>query len=218
MKILEAPKPSQRPGVTASEWLYEQYLSAKRKRNSQRMTAARHSLVLICRRACGHIRPFWTPPTPTAGAAQGYEYTRFYRDARKDRLQFADIFVRKELRRGMTMKDARFIGRRCKLRLIDEVRSITGHRRKSSDEFRQALDKVRHFPGDKLWYAIRQAESWREATNASIARDWHRSEGLIRKQRKRLAAWLWSIAESEGQRNALVTLRLAPDGKVMTRS
>jgi hypothetical protein len=156
------------------------------------------------------MRPYWQPPTPAAGVIRKHRYATFYSDAQKDRLTFAGNFVQKELRRGMTMRDARFIGRRCKLRLIDEIRSETGHRRKPSDDFLQALDKVRHLPGDKLWYAIRQAETWRDATNASIARDWHRSEAMVRKQRKRLAASLWSIAENDDQRRALESLRLKP--------
>lgn len=131
-------------------------------------------------------------------------------------MNFAERFVRMELKRGMTPTEARYIGRRCKLRLIDEIRldtrRETGFGRKSSDEYRAALEKVKHLHGGgDLWRHIRRScPEWRDATNAAIARDWYRSEGWIRKLRKRLAVWLWSIAESDEQRKALEVLRLKP--------
>jgi len=216
MSVLQAPKASKRKGVTASQWLYEEYVAAKAKRNSRRMKSAQWGIICICRLACGNLRPLWSPPTPPEGTILKRPYATFFFDARRDRLKFAEEFVWLELKRGMTPTEARYIGRRCKLRLIDEIRLDTrrerGFGRKSSDEHRAALEKVKHLPGGgQLWRHIRQScPEWRDATNTAIARDWYCSEGWIRKLRKQLAAWLWSIAESDEQRKALEVLRLKP--------
>jgi hypothetical protein len=115
----------------------------------------------------------------------------------------------------MTATEARYIGRRCRLRLIDEIRLDTrrerGYGRKSNDEYEAALQKVKHLPGDKLWRHIRMhCPTWRDATNAAIARDWYCSEGWIRKVRIKSAASLWSVAKNDEQRKALEVLRLKP--------
>jgi hypothetical protein len=181
------------------------------------MKSARWGIICICRLACGNLRPLWSPPTPPEGTILKRPYATFFFDARRDRLKFAEEFVRLELKRGMTPTEARYIARRCKLRLIDKIRQDTrrerGFGRKSSDEHKAALGKVKHLPGGKLWRHMRQScPEWRDATNTAIARDWYCSEGWIRKLRKQLAARLWSIAENDEQRKALEVLRLKPKG------
>jgi hypothetical protein len=222
---LQAPKPSERKGITASQWLFREYVTAKRKRNWQRMKAAHEGLVCICIRACGNLRPFWSPPTPPEGVESLHPYATFFFDGVRDRRYFAENFVQRELERRMTETESRHIARRCKLRLIDEIRSDTrrerGIGRKSNEEYRAALDKVKHlqpswkWKGDDfprlLWQHIKaRCPEWRDATNVSIATDWYRSEGWIRKLRKRLAVRLWSVAENDEQRKALRILRLIP--------
>jgi hypothetical protein len=104
------------------------------------MKAAEEGMVRICIRACGSLRPFWSPPTPPAGVELSRKYAnfRFRFDGMGDRRRFAEQFVRWELKRGMSDTEARHVARRCKLRLIDEIRSDTrrewGFGRKSSDE------------------------------------------------------------------------------------
>jgi len=201
--------------MTASQWLYEEYLAAKAKRNSRRMKSALWGLICICRHACGNLRPLWSPPTPPEGVILKHPYATFFFDARKDRLTFAERFVAEELKRGMASNEARYIGRRCRFRLIDEIRLDTrrehGFGRKSSDEYKAALQKLKHLRGDKLWrHILMCCPTWRDATNAAIARDWYRSEGWIRKLRKKSSAQLWAIAENAEQRKALEVLRLKP--------
>ncbi len=215
MSVLQAPKPSQRRGLTASQWLYGEYVSAKAKRNSRRMKSAEWGIICICRQACGNLRPLWSPPPQPEGVIVKHRYATFFFDARRERLEFAQRFVRAELRRGMTTTEAQYIGRRCKLRLIDAIRRETRRERgfghKSNDEYDAALQKVKHLPGDKLWQHIRMCcPTWRDATNAAIARDWYCSEGWIRKLRTKSAASLWSLAENDEQREALRVLRLKP--------
>jgi hypothetical protein len=220
MTALQAPKAKQRKGLTASQWLYREYVVAKRGRNWRRMKSAEEGLVSICIHACGSLRPFWSPPTPPEGVELSRRYANFHFhfDGIGDRRQFAETFVRWELRRGMSDTEGRHIGRRCRLRLIDEIRSESrrewGFGRKSSDEYQAALQRVRHLHCvDDLWRHIKHCcPEWRDATNVSIARDWYRSEAWIRKLRKRLATQLWPLAENDEQRKALALLRLKPDG------
>jgi hypothetical protein len=179
------------------------------------MKSAQLAIIYICRHACGQLRPYWSRPTPPEGVELNHPYATFFVDAKGERWDFAERFVRKELKRGMTPVEARYIGRRCRLRLIDEIRletrRETGFGRKSNDEYAAALEKVKHLPGNKLWAHIRSCcPTWRDATNAAIARDWYCSEGWIRKLRKKTALGLWSIAENDEQRKALEVLRLKP--------
>lgn len=222
MVVLQAPKPSKRQGLTASQWLYGEYVSAKAKRNWRRMKSAEWGIICICRQACGRLRPLWSPPPQPEGILVKHRYATFFFDARRDRLKFAEQFVRAELRRRMTPTEARYIGRRCKLRLIDEIRLDTrremGFGRKSNDEYATALQRVKHLPGDKLWKHIKFfCPTWRDATNAAIARDWYRSEAWIRKLRQKSAALLWPLAETDEQRRALEVLRLKPKEPVRRR-
>jgi hypothetical protein len=220
MAVLQAPKAKQRKGLTASQWLYREYVVAKRGRNWRRLKSAEEGLVRICIHACGSLRPFWSPPTPPEGVelSRRYKNFRFRFDRIGDRRQFAEEFVRWELRRVMSDAEGQHIARRCKLRLIDQIRSDTrrerGFGRKSSDEYKAALQKVKHLQcGEKLWQYIKHScPEWRDSTNASIARDWYRSEAWIRKLRKRLATHLWPLAENDEQRKALALLRLKPTG------
>jgi hypothetical protein len=227
MLALQAPKCSNRKGLTAAQWLYREYVAAKRKRNQQRMEGASEGLVRICIHACENIRPFWSTPTPPEGVELSRPYATFHLDGARDRREFAENFVQRELTRRLTATEARHIARRCKLRLIDEIRRDTrrewGIGRKSNDQYRAALAEVKHlqpswnWKGDDLprllWQHIKaHCPEWRDATNVSIARDWYRSEGWIRKLRKRVAVRLWSIAENDEQRTALRTLRLMPKG------
>ena len=222
---LQAPTPSNRNGLTASQWLYREYIAAKRKRDEPRIAAAREGLVRICIHACAKIRPFWSPPTPAEGVRLVHRYANFHLDGAKDRRRFAKNFVEQELSSRMTSTEARHIARRCKLRLIDEIRSDSrrkrGFGRKSNEEYQAALEKVKHlqpswkWKGDErllsLWQHMKHyCPEWRDATNVSIAKDWYRSEGWIRKLRGRLAVRLWSIAENDEQRKALEVLRLKP--------
>jgi hypothetical protein len=215
VSVLQAPKPSKRKGVTASQWLYGAYVLAKAKRNWRRMKSAQWGIICICKHACGSLRPLWSPPPQPEGFIVKHRYATFFFDARRDRLEFAERFVRGELKRGMTETEARYIGRRCRLRLIDEIRldtrRETGFGRKSNHEYEAALQKVKHLPGDELWRHIRMyCPTWRDATNAAIARDWYCSEGWIRKLRIKSAASLWSLAENDAQRKAFEVLRLKP--------
>lgn len=220
MAALQAPKAKQRKGLTASQWLYREYVVAKRGRNWRRMKSAEEGLVRICIHACGSLRPFWSPPTPPEGVELSRRYANFHFhfDGIGDRRQFAEEFVRREMRRGMSDTEGRHIARRCRLRLIDEIRSDTrrerGFGRKSSDEYTAALRKVKHLQcAENLWQHIKHScPEWRDATNVSIARDWYRSEAWIRKLRKRLATQLWPLAENNEQRKALALLRLKPNG------
>lgn len=227
MLALEAPKRGKRQGLTASQWLYQEYVAAKRKHNWKRMYAAREGLVRICIHACMKIRPFWYAPTPPEGVELRHPYATFHFDAITERRHFVERFLRGELKRRMSASEARHVARRCKLRLIDEIRMDTrrewGIGRKSSEEYWSALEKVKHLRplwklnGDdlprRLWQHIKvSCPEWRNATNASIARDWYRSEGWIRKLRKRLAMRLWSVAVNDEQRHALRVLRLMPKG------
>ncbi len=220
MTVLQAPKAKQRKGLTASQWLFREYLAAKRGRNWRRMNSAEEGLVCICIHGCGSLRPFWSPPTPPAGVELSRRYVnfRFHFDGIGDRRHFAEEFVRRELRRGMSDTEGRHIARRCRLRLIDEIRSESrlawGFGRKSSDEYRVALRKVKHLQcEEKLWQHIKHnCPEWRDAANVTIAQDWYRSEAWIRKLRKRLATQLWPLAENNEQRKALAFLRLRPDG------
>ncbi|HEX8817170.1 MAG TPA: hypothetical protein VF753_16855 [Terriglobales bacterium] len=177
------------------------------------MAAAKVALINICRKAVGELRPRWEPKTQSKAIIDFHPYRTFYTDARRDRWFFVTLFIEKELKQGMTSKQARHIGRRCRLRLIDEIRRATRHnpRRKSNKPFLAALSKVKHLRGGgKLWDHIRGCESWRHATNSAIATEWCRSESWIRKLRDRLAIHLWSVAENEEQREALKFLRLLP--------
>jgi hypothetical protein len=179
------------------------------------MKSALWAIICICKQACGNLRPLWSPPPQPEGVIVKHPYATFFLDARRHRREFAERFVRAELKRGMTPAEARYIGRRCKLRLIDEIRLDTrremGFGRKSNDEYAAALQKVKHLPGDELWEHIKFfCPTWRDATNAAIARDWYRSEGWIRKLRRKSAERLWSIAENNEQRKALEVLRLKP--------
>jgi hypothetical protein len=215
MLVLQARKPSKRKGLTASQWLYSEYVSAKAKRNWRHMKSAKWGIICVCRKACGNLRPLWSPPPQPEGVIVKHRYATFFFDARRDRLEFAERFVEGELKRGMTATEARFIGRRCRLRLIDEIRLDTRRERdfgrKSNEEYEAALEKVKHLPGDKLWRHIRMhCPTWRDATNAAIARDWYCSEGWIRKLRIKSAASLWALAQNNEQRKALEVLRLKP--------
>src|ERR1700722_8609556 len=98
---LHAPKAKQRAGLTASQWLYREYIAAKRGRNKQRMEAVTEGLVRICIHACGNLRPFWSPPTPPEGIELRHPYATFHFDGRGDRRRFAENFVRWELKQGM---------------------------------------------------------------------------------------------------------------------
>jgi hypothetical protein len=224
MDRLQAPPPSKRHGLTASQWLYREYLVAKRNHSSTQVKAAKRAIVLICKLACGRLRPQWHPPSTREGYALIHPYATFWTNAWRNRIDFAEKFVNGEVKRGMTSEEARYIGRRCKLRLIDEVRRDTGFdkvrqqrlrqrlRQHGDDEFLQALNEVRHLapaPQDDLWLRIKECKTRREASNTTIAREWNRSEGWVRKLRKRLATRLWSIADSE-QRKALGVLKLKP--------
>jgi hypothetical protein len=223
MVPLHAPNPNNRKGLTASQWLYREYVSAKRKHDWQRMKAAGEALVRICIQACGKIRPFWSPKVPE-GVELLRPYATFRVDGVRDRRDFAETFLEGELKRRMTATEARHVARRCKLRLIDEIRSDTrrahGFGRKSNEQYRAALKKVKHLQPSwkwnddsprRLWQHIKgSCAEWRDATNVSIASDWYRSEGWIRKVRKRLAVRLWSVAENDEQREALRILRLMP--------
>jgi hypothetical protein len=213
--ILEAPTADKRRGVTVSQWLYREYLSAKGNRSRVQMQAARRGLVSICKQACGTLRPHWVLPEPDGRPHwKAYVHARFVNDAWHDRRDFAESFVNGELKRGMTEVEARHIGRRCKLRLIDEIRRQTGFnkvREQRDQAFLKALDTVRHLPGDKLWTHLKNnCKTRRDAANTTIAKDWYRSEGWIRKMRKRLAIRLWALAENDEQRQALQVLRLKP--------
>lgn len=214
--ILQAPPPSQRPGLTASQWLYREYLAAKENRSREKMQAAKHSLVSISKVACGRMRPHWSTPVRTGSGelSPASKYALFYVDAWRDRVAFAKEFVNGEIKRGMTMEEARYIGRRCRLRLIDQVRLDTGfYKARRVQTWLKVLDTVRHLPGhdkDHLWKRIRSCKTRKEASNTAIAHDWYRSEGWVRKLRKRLASHLWSIAENDEQRQALKVLRLKP--------
>jgi hypothetical protein len=224
MVVLQAPNPKDRKGLTASQWLYREYVTAKGDRNWQRMNAAKEGLVRICIHACGSIRPFWSSPTPPEGVELLHPYITFRLDGVRDRRRFAERFLHVELKRCMTPTEAQHVARRCKLRLIDEIRRDTrrdmGIGRKSNEQYQSALKKVKHLQplwkwNDDLlrllWGHIKEScPEWRDATNVSIARDWYRSEAWIRKLRKRLAARLWSSAENDDQRNALRILRLMP--------
>jgi len=224
MVELQAPKAKDRKGLTASQWLYREYVTSKRKHNWQQMKAASEGLVRICIHACGNMRPFWSPPTPPAGVELLHPFATFHSDGVRDRRRFAEQFVQAELKRCMTLTEARHIARRCRLKLIDEIRRETrremGIGRKSNDEYQAALDKVKHLQPSwrwtddlprLLWQHIKEScPEWRDATNVSIARDWYRSEAWIRKVRKRLAVRLWSSTENDDQRKALRILRLMP--------
>lgn len=227
MVVLQAPKPSNRKGFTASQWLYREYVTAQRKLNRRRKQAAKEGLVRICIHACGNLRPFWSVPVSPEGFESLRPYATFHLDGVRDRRHFAENFVQGELKRRMTTTEARYVARRCKLRLIDEIRSDTrremGIGRKSNEEYKAALEKVKHlqpvwkYSGDdlprSLWQHIKgHCPGWRDATNVSIARDWYRSEGWIRRVRKRVAVRLWAVAENDEQRKALRILRLMPKG------
>ena len=120
----------------------------------------------------------------------------------------------------MTLVEAQHIGRRCKLRLIDEVRRQTGFNKKREQRnhaFLTALETLKHLhwipdragPYTLAKLHIRNATR-NDASNTTIARDWYRSEGWIRKRRKRLAAQIWSMVKNDAQRQALEVLRLKP--------
>jgi hypothetical protein len=224
MRVLHAPKASERKGITASQWLYREYVAAKRKRNRKQMEAAREALVRLCISACGKLRPHWSPPSPPEGFASLHPFATFHFDGIRDRRRFVEEFLQNELIGGMTATGARYIPRRCRLRLIDEIRSDTrrewGFGRKSNDQYRAALEKVKrlHPPwkwtDDQvrlLWQHIKEScPEWRDASNVSIAEDLFCSEGWIRKLRKKLAERLWAIAENDEQRKALEVLKLKP--------
>lgn len=119
----------------------------------------------------------------------------------------------------MTLVEAQHIGRRCKLRLIDEVRRQTGFNKKREQRnhaFLTALETLKHLhwipdvQAHTLWLHIKECETPNDASNTTIARDWYRSEGWIRKLRKRLAAQIWSMVKNDAQRQALEVLRLKP--------
>ena len=154
MVVLHAPKASSRKGLTASQWLYREYVTAKRQRNRQRMEAAREGLVRICIHACGNIRPFWSP-TPPTGVELLHPFATFRLDGIKDRRHFAAEFLKDELERRMTATEAQHVARRCKLRLIDKIRSDTrrerGIGRKSNEQYRAALEKVKHLQPSWKW-------------------------------------------------------------------
>jgi hypothetical protein len=220
--FLQAPPPSKRRGLTASQWLYTEYLAAQKGHHDERMEAARGGIVSICKVACGLLRPHWFPPEPDG---VHHPLSTFLADAWRDRRDFAEEFVDGELERGMNTKEARYIGRRCKLRLIDKIRSVTGFnkaRDQRDQRFRDALKTLQPLSLQgvgwetvteremlRLWLVIRYSKTRHDASNTTIAGDWYRSEGWVRKLRKRLATRLWSIADGE-QRKALTVLRLKP--------
>lgn len=206
--------PSKRSGLTATQWLYREYQTAKRGHDTKRMGAAKRALVRICLRACGKLRPYWYDPVRAESDNVPYN-PRFWYDAQHDRGRFAESFVAGEIERGMTLEEARHIGRRCKLRLIDDIRCVTGFRTQQRDEaFREALSTVTNLKANlanhKLWIQIKSCSTRREMSNVMIASKWRVSEGWVRKLRKRLAAHLWTQATNDGERQALAVLRLRP--------
>lgn len=214
VSVLHAPKPSQRNGLTATQWLYRDYTTAKRKRDRSRMKSSCSGIICICQVACRGLRPHWEPPVSPEGTISTHPYATFWLDARRDRLKFAERFVREELQRGMTMTEAQHIGRRCRLRLIDAIRSETRAAR-SSDEYHAAGRRSAQ-PSCRRQQIVAAHDAGlhgpEDATNVAIAKAWGCSEGWIRKLRKRLAASLWSVAENDEQRTALEVLRLIPKG------
>jgi len=135
---------------------------------------------------------------------------------------WAEQWVREELTHEERLRDgARYIGRRCVLALIDEIRSDqrlrrgAGTRRRKQDDDPEEQERLRSGMRSVLLDAglpemltIRKdqkllrrlmADYPAKITNVSIAREWGVSEGAVRKRRKRIAQVCSQLAESNYQ-------------------
>jgi len=238
--------------MTATERLYSLWLHARTEKEKAEFEG---QLAAVCIAACrkAHLTPPFTyedrvvhrvraiqkksrlksPYTPSdIKRSQGTDPNPFWLGRFLLLPPWVKDWVKRELFREKTLEDGgRYIGRRCVLALIDEIRSYERRRRGAKTRVRKQivdseevewlrsgmrnvvadaglLEKLSTRKDKDLLLRLMAAYPAR-LSNVSIAREWGVSEGAIRKRRKRIRRICLALAGGNYQlRTVLVTLGL----------
>jgi hypothetical protein len=197
--------------MTATERLYRQWLQA----SDEHKPALEKELAAICIAACR--KSGLAPPFEYREDSNGEFWVGGYRSL----ASWVYRWVADELVRKVPLKDgARFIARRCKNALIDEIRWRERRRRGASIRYREPNDPAERqrlrcamletLAGAGLPAKIRIAEDRKllqrlmdslpeKVTNVTVARERGVSEGAIRKRRKRIGIFCFRLAKGDYQ-------------------